>query len=237
MTYIAGFVIPVTPENKQAYRQVAEDTLHLFKEFGATRQVETWQDDVSAGKVTDYYRAVDAVEGEAMVFSWIEYPNQAVAQKANEQIMVDPRMDAYADKMPFDGARMIYGGFEVIFEDGAAGGATYVDGALLPVKVADKAAYTKLAATMSPMFREHGALRIVEAWGADIAAGTRTDFNRAVALKPDEAVVFSFIEWPDKAVRDAAWGAMFADPRMSAGEGLMDESRRVFGGFVPIVDA
>ena len=237
MTYISGFVIPLLPENKEAYRQMAVETMPMFKEYGSTRQVEAFQDDVSAGKLTDFYRSVAAKDGEAIVFSWLEYPNQDTALKAGEKMMADPRMEAYADKMPFDGARMIYGGFDIIFDDGKAGGASYFDGALLPVKIAHKQAYTELAGTMSPMFLEHGALRVVEAWGADITDGQVTDFKRAVALKADEAVVFSFIEWPDKATRDAAWGAMFADPRMSAGEGLMDETRRVFGGFVPLLDA
>ena len=84
----------------------------MFKEFGATRQVEAWGDDVPDGKVTDFKGAVKARPDEAVVFSWLEYPDKATRDKANEKIMNDPNMQAMGKDMPFDGKRMIFGGFK-----------------------------------------------------------------------------------------------------------------------------
>ena len=88
----------------------------LFKEFGATRIVECWADDVPEGTQTDFYRAVKAEEGETVVFSWIEYPSREARDAANAKMMSDPRMKEMGENMPFDGKRMIYGGFAILLE-------------------------------------------------------------------------------------------------------------------------
>jgi uncharacterized protein YbaA (DUF1428 family) len=113
MPYIDGFVAAVPKANKQAYIEHAREAAELFKEWGATRIVETWGDDVPAGKQTDFMRAVAAKDDEAIVFSWIEYPDKATRDAVGQKMMSDARMQAM--KMPFDGARMIYGGFEALF--------------------------------------------------------------------------------------------------------------------------
>ena len=113
MTYIDGFVAAVPKANKQAYIEHAREAAVLFKEWGATRIVETWGDDVPTGKQTDFMRAVAAKDDEAIVFSWIEYPDKATRDAAGQKMMTDARMQAM--KMPFDGARMIYGGFQSLF--------------------------------------------------------------------------------------------------------------------------
>lgn len=112
MPYIDGFVAAVPAANKQAYIEQARQSAALFKEWGATRVVENWGDDVPAGKVTDFMRAVAAKPDEIIVFSWIEYPDKATRDAAGAKMMSDPRMTGI--KMPFDGARMIYGGFETL---------------------------------------------------------------------------------------------------------------------------
>jgi uncharacterized protein YbaA (DUF1428 family) len=116
MRYVEGFVIAVPVANKEAYRKHAAKAAPLFKEFGATRVVECWGDDVPDGKVTDFRRAVNAKEDETVVFAWIEYPSKEVRDAATKKMMADPRMESMGAEMPFDGKRMIFGGFVPIIE-------------------------------------------------------------------------------------------------------------------------
>ncbi len=113
--YIDGFVLAAPSANKQAYLASARSFAVIAKEFGATRVVECWGDDVPVGKVTDFRGAVKAVEGEVVLFSWVEYPSKAVRDAAVARIREDPRLSS-AD-MPFDGMRMIMGGFESIVDE------------------------------------------------------------------------------------------------------------------------
>lgn len=116
MGYVEGFVISVPEDRKEDYRKHAADAAVLFKEFGATRIVECWGDDVPDGKVTDFRRAVQAKDGEIIVFSWVEFPSKAVRDSVWKKMMEDPRMQAMGESMPFDGKRMIYGGFETLLD-------------------------------------------------------------------------------------------------------------------------
>ena len=115
MSYVEGFVLAVPKANQEAYRQMAAQTWELFKEFGALHQVECWEDDVPDGTVTDFRRAVQAKPDEAVVFSWIIYPSKQVRDDAHKKMWADPRMEAFKEA-PFDGKRMIYGGFTPIFD-------------------------------------------------------------------------------------------------------------------------
>ena len=119
MSYVEGFVIAVPTANKEAYRQSAAKAWPLFKEFGATRHIECWGDDVPDGKTTDFKRAVKAEANETVVFSWVEYPSKAVRDAANEKMRKDSRMEELGKDMPFDGKRMIFGGFLPIFDEHA----------------------------------------------------------------------------------------------------------------------
>jgi uncharacterized protein YbaA (DUF1428 family) len=115
MAYIDGFLVPVPTGRKDDYRKTAEKFAPLFKEFGALKIVECWGDDVPHGKLTDFYMAVKAEPGETVVFSWIVWPSKAVRDEGQKKMMSDPRMKAMTD-MPFDGKRMIFGGFEMMLE-------------------------------------------------------------------------------------------------------------------------
>ena len=117
MTYIDGFVVAVPAANKETYRKHAAEAAPLFKEFGVTRMVEAWGDDVPDGKVTDYKGAVKAKDDEVVVYSWIEWPSKQVRDEAWKKVMADPRMQPDKETMPFDGARMIYGGFAPIVDE------------------------------------------------------------------------------------------------------------------------
>jgi uncharacterized protein YbaA (DUF1428 family) len=116
MTYVEGFVAAVLADNKEIYRKHAAEAAPLFKEFGATRVVECWGNDVPNGKLTDFRGAVKAKDDEVVVFSWIEYPSKAVRDAANQKIRTDPRMRAMGEQMPFDGKQMIFGGFAPLLD-------------------------------------------------------------------------------------------------------------------------
>ena len=122
MSYIDGFVIAVPTANKQKFIDHATTGDPVFLECGATRVLECWGDDVPAGKQTDFRRAVQAREDETVVFAWIEWPDKATRDAGMKKMMdppMDPRMDPAKNPMPFDGARMIFGGFEPVLELGA----------------------------------------------------------------------------------------------------------------------
>lgn len=235
MTYVQGFVAAVPTANKQAYVEHARHALPLFKDFGATRMVEAWGDDVPKGKRNDFQGAVLATGEETVVFSWTEYPDRATHETAVSKMMSDPRMQEMPE-MPFDGKRMIFAGFDP-FVDIGSGRGSYLDGYLLPVAAGDRDAYRDLAQKCAAIFLEYGALRVVEAWGDDVPEGKVTDFRRATLAGDGEHVVFSWIEWPSKQARNEAWPKLMEDARMKPDGGMpFDGKRMVYGGFETILD-
>lgn len=119
MAYIDGFVIAVPTANKQKFIDHAKLFDSIFMEYGATRIVECWGDDVPEGKQTDFRRAVQAKEDETVAFSWIEWPDKATRDRGMADFMKDPRMTPNDHPMPFDGMRMIFGGFSPVVELGS----------------------------------------------------------------------------------------------------------------------
>ena len=120
MAYVDGFVIPVPTANRQAFIDNARTTDALFKEFGATRVVETWGDDLPDGKLTDFRKAVGATQDETVAFAWIEWPDKPSRDEGmkrfHELAQTDERFDEEKHPVPFDGMRMIFGGFSVVVD-------------------------------------------------------------------------------------------------------------------------
>lgn len=116
MTYIDGFVAAVPTANREAFRKHAESAAAMFKKNGALKVVECWGDDVPEGKLTSFPMAVKLQDDETVVFSWILWPSRQARDEAWKVVMAD--MEAHPDQeaMPFDGKRIIFGGFEVILE-------------------------------------------------------------------------------------------------------------------------
>lgn len=114
MTYVDGFVAAVPTGNRDAYRKHSEATSAVFKEYGALTVVECWGDDVPEGKLTSFPMAVQRKADETVVFSWITWPSRKVRDEGWKKIMEDPRMQPDKNPMPFDGKRLIYGGFEMM---------------------------------------------------------------------------------------------------------------------------
>jgi len=113
---------------------------------------------------------------------------------------------------------------------------SYVDGFLIPVPNGKKQAYIDMAAMAAPIFVEHGAIRVVETWNDDIPKGKVNDFRTAVIAEEEESVVFSWIEWPSKDVRDAGMAKVMADERMKYEDIPFSGARMIYGGFVKVVD-
>ncbi|HSC68380.1 MAG TPA: DUF1428 domain-containing protein [Cellvibrio sp.] len=115
MFYVDGFVVAVSTENKDQYKQMALKAAGVFKEYGALKVVECWGDDVPEGKVTSFPMAVKCEPNETVVFSWILWPDRATRDQGMKKSGEDPRMDM--STMPFDGKRMIFGGFQMIVNE------------------------------------------------------------------------------------------------------------------------
>lgn len=115
---------------------------------------------------------------------------------------------------------------------------TFVDGYIAAVPTANKAAYLEMAKEAAPMFKKYGALRCVECWGVDVPDGEITSFLKAVQAKPDETVVFAWITWPSRTVRDEGMEKAMQDPffQQEQSHSVFDGKRMIFGGFETILD-
>ena len=116
MSYVDGFVAAVPTANREKYRKHAQEAAVVFKEHGALKLVECWGDDVPDGEVTSFPMAVKCQPDETVVFAWILWPSRDVRDEGMKKVMADPRIQPDKNSMPFDGKRMIYGGFEMIVE-------------------------------------------------------------------------------------------------------------------------
>ncbi|MFH0265427.1 DUF1428 domain-containing protein [Vibrio rumoiensis] len=116
MSYVDGFVVAVPTENKEKYIKHATLAAEMFKDFGALQVVEAWGEEVPEGEVTSFPMAVKAKQDETIVFSWVVWPSKESRNAGWQKMMNDPRMDPENNPMPFDGKRLIYGGFNMIVD-------------------------------------------------------------------------------------------------------------------------
>ena len=116
MSYVDGFVVAVPKQNIEAYKAMARKAGEVWKEYGALAYVECIADDVPYGELTSFPRAVQAKDDETVIFSWIVYSSRAERDAINAKVMADPRLKDSMNDAPFDGKRMIYGGFETMME-------------------------------------------------------------------------------------------------------------------------
>ena len=118
MSYVDGFVVPVPVKNLAAYRRLAKKAGKIWREFGALDYKEWIGDDVPVGKLTSFPRSVKVKRGETVVFAWIVYKSRADRDRINAKVMKDPRLADMMDpkRMPFDGKRLIYGGFKLLID-------------------------------------------------------------------------------------------------------------------------
>lgn len=117
MHYVDGFVLAVPTENKQDYIRHAVEAAKVFKEYGALSLVECWGDDVPDGEVTSFPMAVKCEANETVCFSWLTWPSKEIRDDGMKRCMEDPRLHPDNNPMPFDGKRLIYGGFSVIVNE------------------------------------------------------------------------------------------------------------------------
>ena len=115
--YIQGFLVPVPGDKQDEYLDVAKFIGEIMLDYGASEIVEAWEDDIKDGELTDFRMAVKAEEGEIVVFSWVIWPDKQTAEDAHDKMMADERMQREWN-MPFDGKRMVLGGFKPIWTAG-----------------------------------------------------------------------------------------------------------------------
>ena len=235
MTCITGFIGAVPTDNRDAFIRHTEISAAGFHDHGLALAVECWGDDVPEGKVTSMRKAVLAEPKETVIFSWYRWPSKAAQDDGMRAAMADPRLGPEQNPMPFDGKRVIWGSFEPLLELGGPQLGGYFDGFVIPVPHAARADFERFAAFCDPIFVEHGAVWVMEAWELDVPDGKLTDFRRAVAAKPDEAIVFSWVQWPDRAARDAGNARIMADPRFETQHCPFDMTRIIQGGFTPVL--
>jgi uncharacterized protein YbaA (DUF1428 family) len=116
MSYIDGIVAAVPTASRAAYKAHVERMAVVFKEHGALKLVECWGDDVPDGKLTSFPMAVKKKDDETVVFSWIVWPSREVRDEGTKKIMADPRIRPEVEPLPFDGKRLIFGGFDILVD-------------------------------------------------------------------------------------------------------------------------
>jgi len=239
MAYYTGSVAPVPKENRDKYLQSLRRTWPLMRARGAVRMVETWAEDIRPGKQTDFLRAVQAKDGEAVAFAWIEWPDRATSDAAWADIMQSDEMAKAMGEPAFDGKRMIFGGFQEFVTEGSDKGGGYYQGFLTPVPAGNKEAFGDMARmAWNEMFKPNGCLGNYESWGDDVPRGKLTDMYRAVDAKDGEVIVISWTCWPDRATCEEAGRKMEAAMEGQPMPDMpFDGKRMIWAGFETLFDS
>lgn len=117
--YVQGAVLGVTADREEDYTELARQMGEMMREYGAIEVIENWEVDVPDGENTDFRRAVAAKDNEKIVFSWVTWPSKEFFDEAHEKMMQDERMQTMPENLPFEGKRMVYGGFRTIYSNRA----------------------------------------------------------------------------------------------------------------------
>ena len=243
--YIDGLVFAVPTANKQAFIDYAKRSDSFLE--GYIRIGYGWEDELLEGQLTDFRKSVQAKTDESIIFVWIEWPDKATRNLEHQNMQARLKSEAtFINEIPpFDGARMLSGGFETIIDfettiHNKKGDfkMSYFDGFLFAVKSENKEAFIDYANRANSLIE--GCTRIVYALEDDLQDGQVTDFRMAVQAKDDEAVVFGWEEWPDKEARNKGHELMadYLESHETLGKEIppFDELRMVFGGFETIIE-
>lgn len=236
MTYISGYLLTVPDANRTAYMDMAAACWPIFKDYGALLTAECWGVDVPDGELTSFPMAVKREDGETVVFSWILWPDKSAYERCNASIETDERWAKMSpDTIPFDGKRMIWGGFEQNFAAGVPSGGL-VMGFLRAAPDSNRTDCREWAEESWTILHDYGATGLFEGWGDEVPDGKLTSFPMAVKREGGEAVVFSWVAFPGRAELEAWTTSMETDARQKAmqnREAPWDLRRMMWGTFEP----
>ena len=232
--YIEAMIGSAPTDKKEAYREAAQTMSAIFHKHGALRTVDAWGAQVPRGEKTDMYRAVQAQDGETIVFACMEWESKEARDKGFAA--AEPEMMSANAFPPLNGALAIFGRFEPLVEHGHEEAGSYIDVMFGSVAQEQKGPYTAACASYPSYFLDNGALRSVDCWGAEVPRGEKTDIYKAVQAKDGEMPVFGWIEWDSQQAAAAGMRAAMAAMREAkVAPPPMDNDLVIFGGFEVLV--
>lgn len=234
MRYIEAMLGSAPTDKKEAYREAAQTMSAIFHKHGALRTLDAWGVQVPRGGETDMHRAVQAQDGETIVFACMEWESKEARDKGFAA--AEPEMMRANAFPPLNGALAIFGRFEPLVVSGHEKAAGYIDVMFGSVEQGKKELYTAACASYPPYFLDNGALRGGDCWGAEVPRGEKTDIYKAVQSKDGEVPVFGWIEWDSQqASDDGTRAAMAAMYKAKVAPPPMDNDLAIHGGFEVLV--
>ena len=238
MDYLDGFLIPVPVAHKDRFVTYSHVSDATFVRNGALRILECWPEEVDGSGFGAPAAGIDRREGEVIAFSWIEWldkTSQVRSMSALNAIMkTDPHFDPARNALPFDLSRVMWGCFQTLVERGYPTSSAYVRARVRVVPGARKEDCRLAAERSWEALRDCGALRLVETWEDGEPQGQQAASFQALKQSSSERLVFSFVEWPSRAVYDRA------SPRVDdalPGDTQVEDRLVLWGGYRPVVEA